>query len=64
LIINLPGQPKAIKETLDGVSGDPHCIDLIAPVHRDERRRLQRRSAEERDAPTGMTRFPRARNDA
>ncbi|MDE3207915.1 MAG: molybdopterin adenylyltransferase, partial [Pseudomonadota bacterium] len=30
LIINLPGQPKAIKETLDGVfSAVPYCIDLI-----------------------------------
>lgn len=30
LIINLPGQPKAIKETLDGVfSAMPYCIDLI-----------------------------------
>ena len=30
LIINLPGQPKAIRETLDGVfAGVPYCIDLI-----------------------------------
>lgn len=30
LIINLPGQPKAIKETLDGVFGAvPYCLDLI-----------------------------------
>ncbi|WP_425491397.1 molybdopterin adenylyltransferase [Chitinivorax tropicus] len=42
LILNLPGQPKAIKETLEGVRGDagqvvvpgifaaiPYCIDLI-----------------------------------
>jgi len=30
LIINLPGQPKAIKETLDGVfAAAPYCIDLI-----------------------------------
>ena len=30
LIINLPGQPKAIKETLDGVFGAvPYCVDLI-----------------------------------
>ena len=31
LILNLPGQPKAIKETLDGVfPAVPYCIDLIA----------------------------------
>ena len=30
LIINLPGQPKAIKETLDGIfAAIPYCIDLI-----------------------------------
>jgi molybdopterin adenylyltransferase len=30
LIVNLPGQPKAIKETLDGVfAAVPYCIDLI-----------------------------------
>lgn len=30
LILNLPGQPKAIKETLDGVfPAVPYCIDLI-----------------------------------
>jgi len=30
LIINPPGQPKAIKETLDGVfAAVPYCIDLI-----------------------------------
>jgi molybdopterin adenylyltransferase len=30
LVINLPGQPKAIKETLDGVfPAVPYCIDLI-----------------------------------
>jgi len=30
LIVNLPGQPKAIKETLDGIfSAIPYCIDLI-----------------------------------
>ena len=30
LILNLPGQPKAIKETLDGIfPAVPYCIDLI-----------------------------------
>jgi molybdopterin adenylyltransferase len=30
LIINLPGQPKAIKETLDGVfAAVPYCVDLV-----------------------------------
>ena len=30
LILNLPGQPKAIKETLDGVfPAVPYCVDLI-----------------------------------
>ena len=30
LILNLPGQPKAIKDTLDGVfAAVPYCLDLI-----------------------------------
>lgn len=30
LILNLPGQPKAIRETLDGIfAAVPYCIDLI-----------------------------------
>ncbi|MEW6119800.1 MAG: molybdopterin adenylyltransferase [Pseudomonadota bacterium] len=30
LLLNLPGQPKAIKETLDGIfAAVPYCIDLI-----------------------------------
>lgn len=30
LIINLPGQPKAIRETLDGLfAAVPYCVDLI-----------------------------------
>lgn len=34
LVINLPGQPKAIAETLDGIFGAiPYCIDLIGGVY-------------------------------
>ncbi len=34
LILNLPGQPKAIKETLDGVfAAVPYCIDLIGGAY-------------------------------
>lgn len=34
LIINLPGQPKAIAETLDGVfAAVPYCIDLIGGAY-------------------------------
>ncbi len=30
LILNLPGQPKAIKETLDGIfAAVPYCLDLL-----------------------------------
>ena len=30
LLLNLPGQPKAIKETLDGIfAAVPYCLDLI-----------------------------------
>jgi molybdopterin adenylyltransferase len=30
LIVNLPGQPKSIKETLDGIfAAVPYCVDLI-----------------------------------
>jgi molybdopterin adenylyltransferase len=30
LILNVPGQPKAIKETLDGIfAAVPYCVDLI-----------------------------------
>ena len=34
LIVNLPGQPKAIKETLDGIfAAVPYCIDLIGGTY-------------------------------
>src|SRR6202048_85430 len=34
LILNLPGQPKAIKETLDGIfPAVPYCIDLIGGAY-------------------------------
>ncbi|RLJ67823.1 molybdopterin adenylyltransferase [Sulfurisoma sediminicola] len=34
LILNLPGQPKAIKETLDGIfAAVPYCLDLIGGVY-------------------------------
>ncbi len=34
LIINLPGQPKAISQTLDGIfSAVPYCIDLIGGAY-------------------------------
>ena len=53
LIINLPGQPKAIAETLEGLpkamppvhgifAAVPYCIDLIGgPYLETERRRVQ-----------------------
>lgn len=34
LILNLPGQPRAIRETLDGVfAAVPYCIDLIGGAY-------------------------------
>lgn len=34
LILNLPGQPRAIKETLDGVfAAVPYCVDLIGGAY-------------------------------
>lgn len=36
LIINLPGQPKAIAETLDGIfAAVPYCLDLIGAAYAD-----------------------------
>jgi len=41
LIINLPGQPKAIKETLDGVfAAVPYCIDLVGGPYIETRETL------------------------
>jgi len=50
LILNLPGQPKAIKETLDGVfPAVPYCIDLIGgpyvETHEDVCRAFRPKSA-------------------
>ncbi len=69
LILNLPGQPKAIAETLEGLKApdgpDPGARHLRRravlhrpdrrPVHRDARRRRQGVSPEERTAEAGMT---------
>jgi molybdopterin adenylyltransferase len=41
LIINLPGQPKAIKETLDGIfAAVPYCVDLIGGPYLESREEL------------------------
>jgi molybdopterin adenylyltransferase len=41
LIINLPGQPKAIKETLDGIfAAVPYCVDLIGGPYIEAREEL------------------------
>ena len=38
LILNLPGQPRAIKETLDGIfAAIPYCIDLIGGPYLESR---------------------------
>ncbi len=43
LILNLPGQPKAIAETLDGIfAAVPYCLDLIgAPYIETDPQRIQ-----------------------
>ena len=41
LIINMPGQPKAIKETLDGIfAAVPFCVDLIGGPYIETREEL------------------------
>lgn len=41
LIINLPGQPKAIKETLDGIfAAVPYCVDLVGGPYLETREEL------------------------
>ena len=50
LILNLPGQPKAIKETLDGIfPAVPYCVDLIGgptiETHEDVCRAFRPKSA-------------------
>jgi len=57
LILNLPGQPKAIKETLDGIfAAVPYCIDLIGGAYletREECVRAFRPKSAQRSAPVG-----------
>ena len=55
LIINLPGQPKAIKETLDGIfPAVPYCIDLIGgpyiETHEDVCKVFRPKSAQRRSS--------------
>jgi molybdopterin adenylyltransferase len=41
LILNLPGQPKAIKETLDGIfAAVPYCVDLIGGPYLETREEI------------------------
>lgn len=57
LILNLPGQPKAIKETLDGVfAAVPYGVDLIGGPYletREERIKAFRPKSAQRPGPGG-----------
>ena len=59
LILNLPGQPKAIKETLDGVfAAVPYCVDLIGGPYletREEMVKAFRPKSAQRPAALGDT---------
>ena len=55
LILNLPGQPKAIRETLDGIfPAVPYCIDLIGgpyiETHEDVCKVFRPKSAQRRSS--------------
>ena len=63
LIVNLPGQPKSIRETLEGLKGEdgavlvpgifaaiPYCIDLIGGPYAETRLKSSRPSAPNRPA--------------
>jgi molybdopterin adenylyltransferase len=57
LILNLPGQPKAIKETLDGIfAAVPYCVDLIGGPYletREEQIKAFRPKSAQRPAKNG-----------
>jgi molybdopterin adenylyltransferase len=55
LILNLPGQPKAIRETLDGIfAAVPYCLDLIGgPYVRTEEARIKAFRPKSAQKPTG-----------
>lgn len=59
LIINLPGQPKAIQETLDGIfAAVPYCIELIGGPYIDthpQRIRSHRPKSAQRPPPAPFT---------
>ena len=55
LVINLPGQPKSIKETLDGIfAAVPYCVDLIGGPYIETREELVKTFR-----PKSATRAPR-----